>query len=108
MQTVKIAARRIDSITGEDDPHGIPQMDCPARGGEINPQFSCRDCPCALSLDTHEVVDDRGDRFQMVIAEECSCQFCRAVVGSGEGGLIAVVCAAPTARDAELRVEVQQ
>lgn len=38
----------------------------------MNPQFTCRSCPCASELDTHEAVDDLGQAFHMVDAVHCS------------------------------------
>ncbi len=69
---MRIAAHRIDPATGEPDPYGIPQIACPARGDDVNPQFTCRDCPCAERVDTQEAIDDLGQPFYMVDAVECA------------------------------------
>lgn len=61
----------IDPYTGEYDPHGIPQIDCPARLDQVNPQFTCRHCPCAIEMETHQAIDDRGSPFHVVDAVEC-------------------------------------
>lgn len=66
-----IKARGIDPLTGEADRHGIPQIACPARQGDVNPQFTCRDCPCARQLEMHQAIDDRGDPFYIVDAVQC-------------------------------------
>ncbi|MGE5620445.1 MAG: hypothetical protein ACM3US_14460 [Sphingomonadaceae bacterium] len=71
---MRIEAIRIDPYTEEPDPHGIPQIACPACGRQVNPQFTCLRCPCAAGLQTHEAVDDRGSPFHLVDAVECSHQ----------------------------------
>ncbi len=68
---MRIEARRIDPVTGEPDSHGIPQIACPGCRTEVNPQFTCRDCPCALELESHQAIDDRGDPFYLVDAVDC-------------------------------------
>ncbi len=68
---MRIQATRIDPMTGELDPHGMPQIDCPGRGGEVNPQFTCLQCPCALELETHQAIDDRGGPYYLVDAVDC-------------------------------------
>jgi len=69
---LRIEATHIDPMTGEPDPHGIPQIACPARCGEVNPQFTCLRCPFARGLETHQAVDDRGSPFFLVDAVECA------------------------------------
>ena len=69
---MRIEATRIDPMTGEPDPHGIPQIACPGCGGDVNPQFTCLNCPCAVQLETHPAVDDRGSSYYLVDAVECS------------------------------------
>ncbi|MHB0871548.1 MAG: hypothetical protein ACYC66_08955 [Chloroflexota bacterium] len=71
---MRIEATHIDPYTEEPDPHGIPQIACPACDREVNPQFSCLRCPCAVELETHQAVDDRGSPFYLVDAVECSCR----------------------------------
>lgn len=68
---MRIEARGIDPTTGEPDRHGVPQIACPARQDEVNPQFTCRSCPSALRVETHPAIDDRGGPFYMVDAVEC-------------------------------------
>ena len=68
---MKIQARGIDPLTGDPDPHGIPQIACPARREDVNPQFACLTCPCAGELDTHQAVDDRGAPYYIVDAVDC-------------------------------------
>jgi hypothetical protein len=68
---VIIKAKGIDPISDDPDPHGIPQIACPARRDDVNPQFTCLNCPCAASLDTHQAVDDRGAPFYLVDAVDC-------------------------------------
>lgn len=69
---MKIRARGIDPITGEADPHGIPQIACPARRDDVNPQFTCRVCPFAAEVEEHQAVDDLGAPFYMIDAVECT------------------------------------
>jgi hypothetical protein len=76
---VRVQATHIDPITGESDPHGIPQVACPARGEEVNPQFTCLRCPCAKELETHQAIDDRGGPYYLVDAVECGFR------GEGQG-----------------------
>ncbi len=68
---MRIEATRIDPITGERDPHGIPQIACPGCRSEVNPQFTCLRCPCALEMETHQAVDDRGGPYYLVDVVEC-------------------------------------
>lgn len=37
----------------------------------MNPQFTCLSCPCAAEVETHEVIDDRGDPYYLVDAVGC-------------------------------------
>jgi hypothetical protein len=69
---LRIQSSGIDPASGRPDPHGIPQIACPARRGEVNPQFTCLSCPCAASLEYHDAVDDRGLPFRVVDAVQCS------------------------------------
>lgn len=71
---MKIHARGIDPETGEPDQHGVPQMACPARRDDVIPQFTCRRCPCAAGVETHEAIDDLGQPFHLVDAVECTFQ----------------------------------
>ncbi len=71
---MRIQATRIDPMTGEPDPHGIPQIDCPGRRGEVNPQFTCLRCPCAMELETHQAIDDLGGPYYLVDAVKCTFQ----------------------------------
>lgn len=68
---MRIDATRIDPITGDCDLHGIPQIACPARRDEVNPQFTCLNCPCAGGLETHQAIDDRGAPYHIVDAVDC-------------------------------------
>lgn len=68
---MRIEVKGVDPASGELDPHGIPQIACPARRDDVNPQFTCLTCPCAVSLETHEAVDDLGLAFHLVDAVEC-------------------------------------
>ena len=68
---MRIESRGIDPITGEPDRHGIPQIACPARRDDVNPQFTCLDCPCAGELETHQAIDDRGAPYYIVDAVDC-------------------------------------
>ena len=69
---MRIDIRGIDPASGKPDPHGIPQVACPARREDVNPQFTCLNCPFAASVETHEAVDDWGLAFRMVDAVECA------------------------------------
>ncbi len=71
---MKIRAHGIDPNTGELDPHGVPQIACPGRRDDVNPQFTCRRCPCAADVETHEAVDDLGQPFHLIDAVECVFQ----------------------------------
>lgn len=68
---MKLHAFGLDPTTGAPDPHGIPQIACPACRREVNPQFTCRTCPCALEVETHEAVDDLGLPFRVVDSVDC-------------------------------------
>jgi hypothetical protein len=68
---LRIESIGVDPASGRPDPHGIPQIACPARREEVNPQFTCLSCPCAASLESHDAVDDRGMAFQVVDAVQC-------------------------------------
>ncbi len=52
----------------------MPQIACPARRDDVNPQFTCRNCPCAADVETHEAVDDLGQPFRLVDTVECVFQ----------------------------------
>lgn len=69
---LRLRAHGIDPDTGGPDPHGVPQIVCPARQDDVNPQFTCRRCPCAAGVETHEAVDDLGQPFHVVNCVECA------------------------------------